>query len=71
MATPKLSFKKLKELHKQLGGNQRGFYITTYGADINTGESIRIEERIAKFVRPQASADVYLVKGSLYPKRNR
>jgi hypothetical protein len=66
MAETKLSFKKLKELHRTLGGNQNGFFITTYGVDEISGKTIRIEERIAKFVRPNASADVYLVKGTYY-----
>lgn len=68
MATTSLSFKKLKELHKSLGGNRKGYYITVYGADISTNKQIRITERIAKFVKRNASADYYLVKGTPYSK---
>lgn len=48
MAIANMSLKKLKELHKSLGGNRSGYYITLYGNDINTGKSIRISQRIAK-----------------------
>lgn len=66
MAIANMSLKNLKELHKSLGGNRKGFYITVYGNDIITGKSIRISQRIAKNVRRSASADYYLVKGTTY-----
>ena len=66
MAIANMSLKKLKELHKSLGGNRKGYYITLYGNDIVTGKSIRISDRIAKNVRRGASADYYLVKGTIY-----
>lgn len=65
MATTRISLKQMKVFHKQLGGNARGFYITSYGVDILTGKSVSIEERLAVAVRPSASADYYLVKGKL------
>lgn len=65
MASANLSLKKLKELHKSLGGNRKGYYITIYGNDIITGKSVNISQRIAKNVRPNASADYYLVKGTI------
>lgn len=68
MASANMSLKKLKELHKSLGGNRSGYYITVYGNDINTGKSINISKRIAKNVRRNASADYYLVKGTTYSR---
>lgn len=68
MATANLSLQKLKELHRSLGGNSKGYYITVYGNDITTGKSINISQRIAKNVRRNASADYYLVKGKPYSK---
>lgn len=68
MAMAIMSLKKLKELHKSLGGNRKGYYITLYGNDIVTGKSIRISQRIAKNVRRSASADYYLVKGTTYSR---
>ena len=69
MATMKVTYKKLQELHKMLGGNTNGFFITCYGNDLHTGTSINIDERIARFERPSASADYYLVKGKAHTKR--
>ncbi len=63
MATMKMSLKKMKELQKALGGSRRGYYITVYGQDIDSGKQVLIEERIARFERPTASADYFLVKG--------
>jgi len=60
----RLSFKNLKELHKTLGGTRKGYFITISGMDTITGKHVRIDERIAVFVRTP-SADVYLVKGTL------
>lgn len=69
MAVPSMSLQKLKEMHKALGGNRKGYYITLYGNDVATGKTINISHRVAKNVRRNASADYYLVKGKTYTKR--
>jgi hypothetical protein len=62
----KISYKKMKELHQMMGGNAQGFFITEYGMDTETGQSITIDKYIAEFDRPHASANRYLVKGSYH-----
>lgn len=63
MSLPKMSLKKLKILHQELGGNKNGYYITSYSRCITTGIQVSIDKRIAYFDRPTASANYYLVKG--------
>jgi len=65
MALPKMSLIKLKNLHRQLGGNSKGYFITSYAHCITTGKQVSIDERIAYFDRPTASANYYLVKGRI------
>jgi len=65
----KMSLKKMKELQQELGGRANGFFITAYGVDSTTGKTITIDKYIAVNVRPNASADTYLVKGKEFKSK--
>jgi len=59
----KLSIKKLKQLHQNIGGNNNGFYITTFGHCITTGKSISIKNYIATAQKESANWSYWLVSG--------
>lgn len=65
MSTPKLSMKKLNELHRQLGGNAAGFYVTEFGACVHTGKHVSEDELIAINSRPSRNFVTKLVKGRI------
>jgi len=63
------SLKSLKEMHRNLGGNTKGFYITQYGIDISTGKNISINVEIARYTSPIQSASHRLVNGHIFKHR--
>jgi len=65
----KISLKKMKELQRFMGGRSKGYFITCYGSDIDTGQNITVSDTLARFERKNASADYYLVKGKVFSRK--
>jgi len=63
MGTLKLSIKRLKQLHQNIGGNAGGFYVIAFGHCVYTGQSISADIYIAAAQKSVANWSYWLVKG--------
>ena len=60
------SLKKLKIMHKVLGGNQQGFFILINGYDIESNKEITSISNVAYHHPKQVNWSYKLVKGTPY-----
>jgi len=57
------SYKALKQMHKDLGGNTNGFYVVQFGHDVLTRKTVVTLSTIGFHTPAQANWSYQLVRG--------